>query len=88
MGAEPYAVVQRKHKNKDGSKDILSKHYYVRFRVNGQLKYVRLNATKKKEAETVPPEEVRRQYFAALQEVKDAEETMKRLLVEGGYISE
>ena len=51
MATLPYAVVQRKHKNKDGSKDILSKHYYVRFRVNGQLKYVRLNATKKKEAE-------------------------------------
>ncbi len=46
------------------------------------------NYIEKKEAETVPPEEVCRQYFAALQEVKDAEEAMKRLLVEGGYISE
>lgn len=46
------------------------------------------NYIEKKEAEIVPPEEVRRQYFAALQEVKDAEEAMKRLLVEGGYISE
>lgn len=46
------------------------------------------NYIEKKEAETVPPEEVRRQYFAALQKVKDAEEAMKRLLVEGGYISE
>lgn len=46
------------------------------------------NYIEKKEAETVPPEKVRRQYFAALQEVKDAEEAMKRLLVEGGYISE
>ena len=46
------------------------------------------NYIEKKEAEIVPPEEVHRQYFAALQEVKDAEEAMKRLLVEGGYISE
>lgn len=42
----------------------------------------------KKEAEIVPPEEVRRQYFEAYEEMIAAEERMKRLLVEGGYVNE
>lgn len=46
------------------------------------------NYIEKKEQETVPPEEVRRQYFEALDEVFEAEAEMKRLLVEGGYVNE
>lgn len=46
------------------------------------------NYIEKKEQETVPPEEVRRQYFEALDEVFAAEAEMKRLLVEGGYVNE
>ncbi|SES32199.1 type I restriction enzyme M protein [Butyrivibrio fibrisolvens] len=42
----------------------------------------------KKEQEVVPPEVVRQNYFDALQEVKDAEEKMKELLIKGGYINE
>lgn len=46
------------------------------------------NYIEKKAQETVPPEEVRRQYFAALDEVFEAEAEMRRLLVEGGYVNE
>ncbi|RKM56730.1 SAM-dependent DNA methyltransferase [Butyrivibrio sp. XB500-5] len=42
----------------------------------------------KKEQEVVPPEVVRQSYFEALQEVKDAEQKMKELLIKGGYINE
>ena len=46
------------------------------------------NYIEKKEQETVPPAEVRRQYFEALDEVIEAETEMRRLLVEGGYVHE
>ena len=46
------------------------------------------NYIEKKEQETVPPEEVRRQYFEAYEEMLAAEEYMRTLLVEGGYVSE
>ena len=46
------------------------------------------NYIEKKEQETVPPEEVRRQYFEAYEEMLATEEYMKKLLVEGGYVSE
>jgi type I restriction enzyme M protein len=46
------------------------------------------NYIEKKEQETVPPEEVRRQYFEAYEEMLAAEEYMRKLLVEGGYVSE
>lgn len=46
------------------------------------------NYIEKKEQETVPPAEVRRQYFAAYEEMLAAEEKMRQLLLEGGYISE
>ena len=46
------------------------------------------NYIEKKERETVPPEEVRRQYFEAYEEMLAAEEYMRKLLVEGGYVSE
>ncbi len=39
-------------------------------------------------AETVPPEEVRRQYFEALDRVKKAEAKMRELLAAGGFIDE
>ena len=42
----------------------------------------------RKEPETVPPEEVREQYFAAFEEVRAAEDALKKLLVEGGYVHE
>ena len=42
----------------------------------------------KREQEVVPPEVVRQNYFEALQEVKDAEEKMKELLIKGGYVNE
>ncbi len=42
----------------------------------------------KKEQEVVDPAVVRQRYFDALKEVKEAEETMKKLLIEGGYINE
>ena len=42
----------------------------------------------KKEQEVVPPEVVRQSYFEALQEVKDAEQKMKDLLIKGGYVNE
>ena len=46
------------------------------------------NYIEKKEQETVPPEEVRRQYFEAYEEMLAAEEYMRKLLVEGGYVNE
>ena len=46
------------------------------------------NYIEKKEQETVPPAEVRRQYFEAYEEMLAAEEKMRRLLLEGGYVSE
>ena len=42
----------------------------------------------KKEQEVVDPAVVRQRYYDALKEVKDAEEHMKKLLIEGGYINE
>lgn len=46
------------------------------------------NYIEKEEQETMPPEEVRKQYFKAFEEMLTAEEKMVRLLKEGGYISE
>ena len=42
----------------------------------------------KKEQEVVPPEIVRQQYFEALDEVREAEDKLRQLLVKGGYVSE
>ena len=42
------------------------------------------NYIEKKEQETVPPAEIRRQYFEAFKEMIDAEEKMRQLLMEGG----
>ena len=42
----------------------------------------------KKEQEVVDPAVVRQRYFDALKEVKEAEEKMKKLLIEGGYVNE
>lgn len=41
-----------------------------------------------KEQEMVAPAEVRRQYFEAFDEMLGAEETMRSLLMEGGYVNE
>ena len=46
------------------------------------------NYIEKKEQETIPPAEIRRQYFEAFEEMIAAEEKMRQLLLEGGYISE
>ena len=46
------------------------------------------NYIEKKEQEIVPPAEVRRQYFEAFGEMLEAEETMRNLLLEGGYVNE
>lgn len=46
------------------------------------------NYIEKKEQETAPPAEVRRQYFAALAEVEASENRMRKLLLEGGYVPE
>lgn len=46
------------------------------------------NYIDKKEQEIVPPAEVRRQYFEAYNEMLEAEEKMRKLLLEGGYVSE
>lgn len=46
------------------------------------------NYVEKKEQETVPPEEIRRQYFAAYENMLAAEAKMMKLLLEGGYVSE
>ncbi|MCI9502007.1 MAG: N-6 DNA methylase [Hungatella sp.] len=42
----------------------------------------------RKEQERIAPEEVRRQYFEALEEVYRTEERMRKLLIAGGYVSE
>ncbi|MBR5592070.1 MAG: SAM-dependent DNA methyltransferase [Kiritimatiellae bacterium] len=42
----------------------------------------------KKPQEVVPPAEVRRQYFEAYNEMIAAEEKMRQLLIQGGYINE
>lgn len=42
----------------------------------------------KKEQEVVSPEIVRQQYFAALDEVREAENKLKELLLKGGYVNE
>ena len=41
-----------------------------------------------KEKETVPPEEIRRQYFEAYDEMIETETRMRELLLKGGYVSE
>ena len=46
------------------------------------------NYIEKQEQETIPPEEIRRQYFEAYNNVLKAEERMRELLLKGGYISE
>ena len=46
------------------------------------------NYIEKKEQEIVPPAEVRRQYFEAFDEMREAEEAMINLLLEGGYVNE
>lgn len=46
------------------------------------------NYIDKKEQETVSPAEVRRKYFEAYDEMISAEEKMRKLLVDGGYINE
>jgi type I restriction enzyme M protein len=46
------------------------------------------NYVEKKEQEIVPPAEVRRQYIEAFDEMREAEETMINLLLEGGYVNE
>ncbi|BAZ97518.1 restriction endonuclease subunit M [Dehalococcoides mccartyi] len=46
------------------------------------------NYVEKKEQEIVPPTEVRRQYFEAFDEMREAEEKMINLLLEGGYVNE
>ncbi|MFD1734986.1 N-6 DNA methylase [Bacillus salitolerans] len=46
------------------------------------------NYIEKKKQEIVPPAEARRQYFEAFDEMLEAEETMRNLLIEGGYVNE
>lgn len=46
------------------------------------------NYIEKREAESVPPAEIRRQYFEAYEAMLEAEERMRQLLVEGGYVNE
>lgn len=46
------------------------------------------NYVEKKKQKIVPPAEVRRQYFEAFGEMREAEETMINLLLEGGYVNE
>jgi type I restriction enzyme M protein len=46
------------------------------------------NYVEKKDQEMVPPAEVRRQYFEAFDEMREAEKTMINLLLEGGYVNE
>jgi type I restriction enzyme M protein len=46
------------------------------------------NYVEKKEQEIVHPVEVRRQYFEAFDEMREAKETMINLLLEGGYVNE
>lgn len=42
----------------------------------------------KKEEEVIPPEEVRKRFFEALNDVKEAEAKMLKLLEKGGYLDE
>lgn len=42
----------------------------------------------KKEQEVIPPSEIRREYYEALDEMIEAEEKMMKLLLEGGYVNE
>lgn len=42
----------------------------------------------KKGEEVMPPEEVRKKFFEALNDVKEAEAKMLKLLEEGGYLDE
>ena len=42
----------------------------------------------KKKQEVVSPAVVRMRYYAALKAVRDAEDKMNRLLIEGGYVNE
>ncbi|MYW22497.1 N-6 DNA methylase [Bacillus thuringiensis] len=46
------------------------------------------NYIEKKAQEIVPPAEVRKQYFEAFDEMLEAEEIMRNLLMEGGYVNE
>ena len=46
------------------------------------------NYIDKKESETVPPEEIRRKYFEAYNEMIAAENRMMELLTKGGYVNE
>jgi len=46
------------------------------------------NYVEKKEQEMVPHADVLRQYFEAFNEMREAEETMINLLLEGGYVNE
>jgi len=41
-----------------------------------------------KKQKVVSPEVVRKRYFDALENVKKAEEKMRKLLIEGGYVHE
>lgn len=46
------------------------------------------NYIENKEHKLLPPDEVRRQYFEAFNEVIIAEEQLRKLLIEGGYCNE
>lgn len=46
------------------------------------------NYIEKQEQEMIPPEEIRRQYFEAYNNMLKAEERMRELLLKGGYINE
>lgn len=46
------------------------------------------NYIERKEQEVVAPAEMRRQYFEAFDEMLEAEETMRKLLLDGGYVNE
>lgn len=46
------------------------------------------NYIEKKEQQTVPPAEVRKEYFKAFDEMVEAEAEMMKLLLEGGFVNE
>jgi type I restriction enzyme M protein len=46
------------------------------------------NYIEKNGQEIVPPAEIRRQYFEAFEEMLEAEDTMRKLLLDGGYVNE
>ncbi len=46
------------------------------------------NYIERKEQEVVPPAEIRRQYLEAFDEMLEAEEIMRKLLLDGGYVNE